>query len=283
MKTKIIYSPFCLEYFSPSHPEAPARIKNSWQYLQKKGCQFIKAQPAPEADLLLVHSKDLVEQVKQNKFFDADTPNIADIFQYALLSAGASIKAAQLALDNQTAFSLMRPPGHHATRSSLGGFCYFNNIAIAIKKVINIIKRIAIVDIDCHHGQGTQDIFQGQTDILYISLHQRDIYPGTGLSSTNNCLNYPLGIGAREKEYLAVLDQALEHLKKFKPNLLAISAGFDTYKNDPLAGLSLELETYKKIGQELKKFNLPIFAVLEGGYSEDLPQCIYNFLQGLEK
>lgn len=281
-KIKIIYSARCLEYSEPGHPESPDRVRNSYQYLKKLGYKFIKPEPAREADILLVHNQDLVNQVKQGSFYDPDTPNIPEIFSYALLSAGAAITTATLTLSGDNTFSLMRPPGHHATRDQLGGFCYFNNMAIAVKKIINKVKRIAIVDIDCHHGQGTQDIFQGDDNVLYVSLHQRGIYPGTGLASSNNGLNYPLDANTGPKEYLTVLSEAMEQIKKFKPNLLAISVGFDTYKKDSLTGLALEIETYEKIGQILAQFKLPLFAVLEGGYSQDMPQCIHNFLKGLE-
>jgi acetoin utilization deacetylase AcuC-like enzyme len=280
---KIIYSPQCLEYGESGHPESPDRVGNSYQYLKKLGYEFIKPEPASETDILLVHSSDLVNQVKENNFYDPDTPNIDGIFAFALLSVGAAIKAVELVLNGEITLSLMRPPGHHATHDKLGGFCYFNNIAIAVKKIINKAKRIAIIDIDCHHGQGTQDIFQGDDNVLYVSLHQRGIYPGTGLSSGDNYLNYPLDVNTGPEKYLAVLRQALIKVKEFKPKLLAISTGFDTYKKDPLTGLALEIETYKKIGQTIAGLELPFFAVLEGGYSQDMPQCLHNFLKGLEK
>ncbi len=282
-KIKIIYSPKCLEYSGLDNPETPERIKSSYQYLKKLDYEFVEPGLATEADILLVHNQGLINQVKDNSFYDPDTPNIPGIFSYALLSAGGAVTAATLACRNKSAFSLMRPPGHHATRDKLGGFCYFNNIAVAVKKIINKIKRIAIIDIDCHHGQGTQDIFQGDNNVLYISLHQRGIYPGTGLSSNDNYVNYPLDVGTGPEEYLTIFKQAIDEVKIFKPNLLAISAGFDTYKNDPLTGLALEMETFKKIGQIIAGLGLPLFAVLEGGYSQDMPQCLYNFLKGLEK
>ncbi len=283
LKTKIIYSLKCLEYGESGHPESPDRVRNSCQYLKKLGYEFIKPEPASETDILLAHSSDLVNQVKENNFYDPDTPSIDGIFAFALLSAGAAIKAAELALTGEITFSLMRPPGHHVTRDQLGGFCYFNNIAIAVKKIISKIKRVAILDIDCHHGQGTQDIFQGDDNVLYVSLHQRGIYPNTGLSSGDNYLNYPLDANTEPEKYLAVLKQALIKVREFKPDLLAISAGFDTYKKDFLTGLALEIETYEKIGQIIADLDLPVFAVLEGGYSQDIPQCLHNFLKGLEK
>ena len=177
----------------------------------------------------------------------------------------------------------MRPPGHHAARNNLGGFCYFNNIAIASLKAKEHAGKVAIVDFDCHHGNGTEDIFLGDKSFLYISLHQSPLYPGTGLRSRENCINYPLSAQTSPAEYLSVLDQGLEKVEKFNPDLLAISAGFDTYKHDPITSFSLEKDTYNRIGRMLAGMNKPSFSILEGGYSSDLAECIYEFLTGLEE
>ncbi len=182
----------------------------------------------------------------------------------------------------EKAFSLMRPPGHHATRNDLGGFCYFNSIAIASLKAKEIIGKVAIVDFDCHHGNGTEDIMLGKKDFLYLSLHQSPLYPGTGLRSRENCINYPLLARTSPEHYLTVLAEGLKEVEKFKPDLLAISAGFDSYKLDPITSLSLEQETYGEIGRMLSALKTPTFAVLEGGYSRDLAECVYQFLAGLE-
>ena len=280
---KIVFSPRCLEYQQPGHPESPNRVVETYRFLKEKNFEFTEPAPCDENDILSVHTKTLLEKVKTGKFFDADTPNLPNIFYYAKLSAGGAMQAARLALTGQPAFSLMRPPGHHAGKNELGGFCYFNNLAIAIESVIKKAKRIAIVDIDAHHGQGTEEIFFDRTDVLYLSLHQVGIYPGTGLTSYKNCLNFPLLPGTGPEEYLTKLDQGLREVKKFKAKLIAVSAGFDTYKNDPLVSLNLELETYLEIGQKLAKLKLPLFAVLEGGYSQDLHLCIYNFCLGISK
>ncbi|MFN3301854.1 MAG: histone deacetylase, partial [Patescibacteria group bacterium] len=176
-------------------------------------------------------------------------------------------------------FSLMRPPGHHAGKDFCGGFCYFNNLAIAVAKFLKKDKKVAILDIDCHHGNGTEDIFLGKNNVLYISLHESPLYPGTGLESRFNCLNFPLPPRTQEKEYLQTLEIALEKISQFKPNLLAISAGFDTYKKDPLTYFGLEIDSYQKIGEKIAQLNLPTFSVLEGGYSQSLPLCLYNFIK----
>jgi len=280
---KIIYSPKCLEYYSFGHPESPERVKICANFLKEKGFEFIQPPLAKEDDLLLVHTQRLVDEVKNEKIFDLDTPNIKGIFNYALLSVGGAILAMEIALSRENSFSLMRPPGHHAGKDFCGGFCYFNNIAIAVAKAIKLDKKVAILDIDCHHGNGTEDIFLGKSNVLYVSLHESPLYPGTGLTSHFNCLNFPLPPQTGENEYLKTLDIALKKISDFRPNVLAISAGFDTYQKDPLTYFGLEVGSYQKIGEKIAELKLPTFSVLEGGYSMALPLCLYNFLIGLKK
>lgn len=277
----IVSSKRCEEYEQLGHPEAPFRVAKTYEYLLRQGYPFVEAASASEKDIRKVHTAALVEQVKEGTFFDPDTPRLPNIFFYASLSAGAAIQAATLALGGKRAFSLMRPPGHHAMRNRLGGFCYFNNIAIATEAVVRKAGRVVIIDIDCHHGNGTEDIFLGKKDIFYFSLHQGGIYPGSGFTSKANVMNIPLESGTNEKKYLTALDRGLERIKTFKPNLIAVSAGFDTYKKDPIGGLALEIGTYKKIGARVRLLNVPLFAVLEGGYSEELPKLIASFLTGV--
>jgi len=281
---KIFYSPKCLEYSQPGHPESPARARLTYEYLEEKGFEFTEPNPCRDEDILLAHTEKLLDSIKQGRFFDMDTPVYQGIYEIARLSAGAAIDAAMHCLSSgEKAFSLMRPPGHHATRGELGGFCYFNNIAIASIKATEKIGKVAIVDFDCHHGNGTEDIVLGRKEFLYLSLHQSPLYPGTGLSSRENCINYPQASNTSPDQFIEALRQGLEEVKNFNPDLLAISAGFDSYKLDPITNLSLELETYKEIGRMLSSLGKPAFAVLEGGYSRDLPQCIHQFLSGLEE
>jgi len=278
---KIFFSSKCLEYSQPGHPESPERVKSTYHYLKEKGFEFIAPNPCKDEEILLAHSPKLLDEVKGERFFDPDTPSFSGIFEHARLAAGSATEAAMMCLKGEKTFSLMRPPGHHATRSRLGGFCYFNNIAIASLKVKNSTGKIAIIDFDCHHGNGTEDIFSGKKDFLYLSLHQSPLYPGTGLRSRGNCLNYPIDSDTNPEQYLATLSEGLNHVKKFNPDLLAVSAGFDSYRLDPITSLSLEKHTYKEIGKMLSSLNKPLFAVLEGGYSRDIPECIYQFLTGL--
>jgi len=276
---EIIFSKKCLEYESLGHPESPLRVKTSYEYLKEKGFGFLEPEPAKEEDIRIVHTKELIGSVKNLDFFDADTPALAGIFDYACLSAGAAIMAMELSLSGKPAFSLLRPPGHHAGRNFLGGFCYFNNLAVAVQKAILLGKKVAILDIDCHHGNGTQDIFLGRKDVLYVSLHQVPLYPGTGLKSEKNCLNYPLRAGTTEKEYLDTLKGAISQIQKFLPDLLAISVGFDTYKDDPLTNIDLDIVSYGKIKELIVATGLPYFCALEGGYSPELKYCVYEFLK----
>ena len=165
------------------------------------------------------------------------------------------------------------------------GFCYLNNIAIAAAKYIDQHpkNKVAILDIDCHHGNGTEAILENNESAIYLSLHQSPLYPGTGIQSHDNCHNFPLLPGTDEAKYLEVLHKACEDIKKFSPWLIGISAGFDTYQGDPLTQLNLTVNAYRKIGKVIANLNRPTFIVMEGGYSPDLPNCVLSFIQGLDK
>lgn len=278
---KIIYSEKCLEYNMPGHPESPERVMYSHKYLKEKGYTFVEPTPCMEEDVLSAHSNGLVEKVKRGDFFDFDTPALPHIYDHALLAAGAAIEAMEIAAGGEPVFSLMRPPGHHATRNNLGGFCYFNNMAISVKKALKTRNRAAIIDIDCHHGNGTEDIFLSDDRVLFISLHQSPLYPGTGLTSRKNCLNYPLRPNTDVNSYLGVLEEALEKVRDHKPDIIGVCAGFDTYKNDPITNLMLDFGAYHKIGELLKELSRPLFTVLEGGYDKDIPMCIGSYLEGI--
>ncbi|MFA5779557.1 MAG: histone deacetylase [Elusimicrobiota bacterium] len=280
---KIIYSEKAAEYNIPGHPEAPFRVLKTKEFLEKTGMKFVKPNYAKEKDILSAHTEELLNLVKSENFSDEDTPAFDGIYEHALLSAGSAIDASDYAMKNEFAFSLMRPPGHHAGRNSLGGFCYFNNIAVAVKKLLTSQQKVAILDIDVHHGNGTQDIFFGVENVIYVSLHQIPLYPGTGHNSEKNCFNFPLPPGTDETTYLKMLDMAIEKIKNFSPEIVGISAGFDTYQDDPLANLKLKKDSYKKIAKKISEIKAGKFAVLEGGYSQDLPELIENFLEGIEQ
>jgi len=279
---KVIFSPECLNYDLQGHPESSERVRKTYELLEKTGeFEFVKSDPCTRQDLLLVHTPKLIETIKGGKFVNLETPPLPGIYEYARLSAGAAVRAMSIAFEEDKAFSLMRPPGHHAGKAKFEGFCYFNNIAIAVAKALQRKAKVAILDIDVHHGNGTENIFLGRKNVIYVSLHQYgNFYPRTGKHSEANCYNFPLDSGTDERLYLQKLEVALDIIEKFKPEMIAVSAGFDTLNGDPLAGLALEIETYSKISKMIADLNKPRFAVLEGGYSERLPECVYAFLKG---
>jgi acetoin utilization deacetylase AcuC-like enzyme len=276
----VIFSPRCLEFHSPGHPESPERVRRAHDLLLQNGYQFQEPSPCTREDLLLVHTAELVDSVHTNDFFDFDTPNLPHVYEYAALSVGGALQAMNASISEGRSFSLMRPPGHHASSDCLGGFCYFNNIAVAVTRALTHCENIAILDFDCHHGNGTQAIFLGNTKVLYVSWHQTHIYPGTGYSSEVNCLNYPMAPGADHDVFMALFEKGLQAVEQFNPELLAVSAGFDSYIGDPLSMLRFEKNTYQKIGRRIKSLDIPSFAVLEGGYGLEFSECVLKFLQG---
>ncbi len=279
MKTKMVFSKKCLGY-GTWHIEGPQRVKVAHDILQQKSYEFVDPTPASDDQILSVHDADYLFNLKKGLVADSDTPAYDRIFEFAALSAGAAILAAKI-----NGFSLMRPPGHHAGRSgaALGvytrGFCYLNNIAIAIRE---LNKKILILDIDGHHGNGTQEVFQGDQKTVYISLHQSPNYPGTGKFTEDNCINYALPPNCGGKVYIENFDKALAEVDFNRFEQVAVSAGFDTHLGD-LASLGLEEEDYFEIGGKIGKIGLPTFFVLEGGYvGENLGRDIDSFLRGFE-
>jgi len=278
-KTPIIYSEKCLGYGS-WHVEGPQRVKKAQEILREKGYTFMEPAPAPEEAFLAVHDAEYLFNLKKGLVEDTDTPAYDHIFEFAQLSAGGAILAARV-----NGFSLMRPPGHHvgkygaALGSATRGFCYINNVAVAVK---SLNKPTLILDIDGHHGNGTQEIFMGDPHIWYISLHNHPNYPGTGMTTEDNCINFPLRSDCGEKVYLEALEQALSAAEEAKFEVIAVSAGFDTFMGD-LASLGLTQTAYNKIGRRISKIEKPTFFVLEGGYHGDKNGlCIDQLLRGFE-
>jgi len=279
METKIIFSEKCLGYGS-LHIESPERVRKAYEILKAKGYTFLEPEPASEEDILKVHDAEYIWNLKKGLVEDVDTPAYENIYEYARLAAGGAILAAKV-----NGFSLMRPPGHHAGKSgrALGaytrGFCYLNNIAIAVK---HLDKPALILDIDGHHGNGTQEIFQGDENVTYISIHRYPHYPGTGNFSEGNCLNFPLEADCGEDVYLETLTRAIRKVDVSKFDVVAVSAGFDTYAGD-LASLGLTENAYKEIGKIIKGLMKPTFFVLEGGYNgEIIGKAIHELLNGLQ-
>jgi acetoin utilization deacetylase AcuC-like enzyme len=278
---EIVYSKRCLEYSYAGHLESPSRVRKAAEILKEFGYGFLEPKPASDEDLLRAHTKHWVNRVRRGGFFDADTPGSRDIYEYASLSAGGALLASSV-----EGFSLLRPPGHHAGNAgrALGastlGFCYFNNMAIAVR---HLDEPTLILDIDGHHGNGTQEIFLGDPKVTYVSLHRTPHYPGTGLISEKNCLNFPLSFDVGDEKYLKTLDTALRQIEMKRIEVIAISAGFDAHKGD-LASLGLTSDCYREIGRRIRNQGKKVFGVLEGGYSaENIAFDVNQLIQGLER
>src|SRR5207302_4430587 len=189
------------------------------------------------------------------------------------------MEAARVAVSGQHTFSLIRPPGHHATRDRAMGFCYLNNITTAaLAALANGAERVGIWDFDAHHGNGTEAILANNSRIRFASIHLFPAYPGTGAKSFANIDNYPVAPLTPRKEHVEVCKRALDKLIGFKPSLLLVSAGFDAYARDPLVQMTLEVEDFATSGEWLAKIEVPTATILEGGYSDDLPELIDVFL-----
>lgn len=279
MRTKIIFSPRCLGY-GHYHVEGPDRVRKAADVLKNLGYDFMEPEPASEDDLLRVHDSDYVWNVKKGLVDDPDTPAYDNIFEFARLSAGGAILAAKT-----NGFSIMRPPGHHAGKSgaALGaytrGFCYFNNVAVAVR---HLNRPTLILDIDGHHGNGTQEVFEGDAKVTYLSLHRSPHYPGTGHASRGNIFNFPLWADCGDQAYLETLDGALKMVDSGTFEVVAVSAGFDTHEGD-LASLGLTDKGYREIGKRIAGLKKPTFFVLEGGYDgNNNGRAIHSLLEAFE-
>jgi len=244
-------------------------------------------QPASAGDesILRAHTKEHLARVTEAAHdFDGDTPAHQNIIEHARRSVGGALAAMRAARKGEMAFSLLRPPGHHATKDRAMGFCYLSNIAIAaLEALATGTTKVAIYDFDVHHGNGTEAILLNQSNAFFFSIHQHPCYPGTGTKDVGkNCFNFPVRPQIPREEYRKVLERALEELKKQKPALVGVSAGFDAYARDPLAQETLEAEDYYWLGESIRKLGIPAFSLLEGGYSKELPELVLAYLKGLE-
>jgi acetoin utilization deacetylase AcuC-like enzyme len=284
----IITDERCADYSRYGHPERPARVTDTIGRLKRQNeipIEWIAPDKISDQKILRAHAPEVLARLKIPHDFDADTPFYENISDYARASAAAALDAMKLARGGKNVFSLMRPPGHHATRETSMGFCYLNNIAIAsLEALATGTKRVAVFDFDVHHGNGTEDILLNRDGVAVFSIHQFPAYPGTGEKNLGeNCFNYPVPPSAPREIYRAALARALTDLKNLSPELIAVSAGFDAYARDPLADGSLLAEDFYWLGQELRAMKIPFFSLLEGGYSRDLPDLIFAYLKGVEE
>lgn len=278
----IFHDPRAVEYGRVGHVERPERIAASVPLLKERHPDWEWRTPpeATEEMLLRAHSPEHLRRVELGaRDFDADCPAYPGIYTHAARATGAALEVAQAALRGERAFSLMRPPGHHATREHAMGFCYFNHIAItALDALERGVERVAIWDFDAHHGNGTEAILAPNERIAFASVHQSPLYPGTGLRSFGNIHNFPVPRMLTRDQHMTAIRRALDALLEFQPGLLLVSAGFDAYVGDPITQLTLRVEDFATCGRWLRETSLPAGAILEGGYSDDLPQLIDAFL-----
>jgi acetoin utilization deacetylase AcuC-like enzyme len=285
----------------PWHPERPARLRAVEHGVMSSGLSVgrIEADEVTEDDLHRVHDSDYVKAVRNfclagGGHLDADTVAGPDSFSAALLAAGAGWTAVEAlrADGGATALAAVRPPGHHALRSQAMGFCLFNNVAVTAARLRVEGNRVAIVDWDVHHGNGTQDLFAVDPDILYVSIHQHPFYPGLGAAEEmgeglglGSVINLPVPAGTAGDLYEAAWDRlVIPVLQQFKPDWLLVSCGYDAHADDPLAELRLESQDYRRLASGLLRVikRNRIVAFLEGGYHlPAITESVAATLQGL--
>ena len=277
----MLYNKIFLSHDTGSHPE---NIKRLQAFGDLEETNIESGLPY----LALVHPESHIKIIREacacNDMLDQDTLTSPGSFEAAVHAAGAAVMASQ-----SGGFALARPPGHHAYAARAGGFCLFNNIAVAAQKLVNEGKRVFIFDIDGHYGNGTSDIFYNTDKILYASLHQYPAFPGNGFVDELGAgegrgfnINVPLPPGSGDDLFHEGCEYILSIARKFKPDAVAVSAGFDAHHSDPLLNLRLSANSFHWVGKSLSENFNHVFAVLEGGYNTDyLPKCVYNFIDGI--
>ena len=273
----------------PGHPECPERIPailNGLKKIQSQKLIWKEIGSFDEKYIELTHSQKYLEKINQSfpkedlVFLDGDTIVSKGSKKAAYDAVGAIINAIDAVMNQEfnNAFCVVRPPGHHAEKEQAMGFCIFNNVAVGATYLLEKYKlnKVAIIDFDVHHGNGTQDIFYNEKKVLYISSHQFPFYPGTGskdeIGKFNNILNIPLKAGTVSEEFFNSYKKVYEKLNEFSPQFILLSAGFDAHKNDPLANVNLESKDYYILTKEIMKIakkvcDNKIVSILEGGYN----------------
>ena len=293
MQVGFVYDPIYLQHNTGQHVENATRLEAMIAYLEqtqlKQQLTSIKPRPATIEELSRAHHEPHISHVQEvaqrgGGWLDADTVMSPGSYDAALYAAGGAIRATEAVMSGEitSAFALIRPPGHHATSQRAMGFCLFNNVAITAKYILATYKldRILIIDFDVHHGNGTQEIFYDNPQVLYISTHQYPFYPGTGNieeigfgEAKGTTINIPLPSGCGDNEYLSVFEQIIvPAVKRFNPQFMLISAGYDPHWADELALMQVSTSSFAqiaKITQELSAelCNNRLVFILEGGYN----------------
>jgi len=301
-KTGFCYREECLQHDTgPLHPESPERLLAVLEAFKKAGLNppRVDVEPATRDDLLRVHTIGHIETIERTcarglPYPDLDTTMSKGSWQAALLAAGGAIASCKAVLDKKfdNVFWAMRPPGHHAERDHAMGFCLFNNIAVAARWLRDVagLAKVAIIDWDVHHGNGTQHAFYDDDTVYYTSIHQHPHYPGTGYpherGKNDTNLNIQMPPGCAPEEWLAAMDNMiLPELDRFKADFLLISSGFDAHRLDPLGRQLLEAEHFAQLTRRVKRLAQGrIVSLLEGGYHLDaLGECAVAHFRALQE